>query len=164
MLRVASALISKADRRTSVRLSLVGELTSCEPKSLPITSNKTTTPLWVLLFYWRIDRDWLRRNFGSSLRSPACFRLPEPCCQTLYSRVQTPAFSRIYTKTPHKVGFRCKWRIDRDSNPGYPLEVYTISNRAPSTTRPSIHFISFINLIKYILFCNKFFIFFIMWL
>ena len=100
----------------------------------------------------------------TSLRSSAYFRLPEPCFRTTFSRVQTPAFSRIYTKTPHKAGFRCKWRIDRDSNPGYPLEVYTISNRAPSTTRPSIHFISFINLIKYILFCNKFFIFFIMWL
>ena len=138
MLRVTSALISKADRRTSVRLSLVGELTSREPKFLPISSNKKTTPQGCCWVYWRIEWDWLRRNIGSSLRSPAYFRLPEPCFRTTFSRVQTPAFSRIYTKTPHKAGFRCKWRIDRDSNPGYPLEVYTISNRAPSTTRPSI--------------------------
>ena len=79
--RVASALIGEADRHTSVWLSLVGELTFREPKSLPITSNKKTTPLRVLLFYWRIE-----------------------------------------------------W----DSNSRYPLEVHTISNRAPSTTRPSI--------------------------
>ena len=55
--RVASALIGGADRHTSVWLSLVGELTFRELKSLPITSNKKTTPLRVLLFYWRIDRE-----------------------------------------------------------------------------------------------------------
>src|SRR5712675_2170318 len=29
----------------------------------------------------------------------------------------------------------------RDSNPRYPLEVYTLSRRAPSTTRTSLHYI-----------------------
>jgi hypothetical protein len=28
----------------------------------------------------------------------------------------------------------------RDSNPRYPLEVYTLSRRAPSTTRTSLHY------------------------
>jgi hypothetical protein len=30
------------------------------------------------------------------------------------------------------------WRRLRDSNPRYPLEVYTLSRRAPSTTRTSL--------------------------
>ena len=33
---------------------------------------------------------------------------------------------------------RKRWRTDRDSNPGY-LAVYTLSKRAPSATRPSVH-------------------------
>ena len=45
----------------------------------------------------------------------------------------------IHNKTRHKGGLSCKWRIEWDSNPRYPLGVHTISNRAPSTTRPSIH-------------------------
>ena len=31
------------------------------------------------------------------------------------------------------------WRRERDSNPRDPCEVYAISSRAPSTTRPSLH-------------------------
>ena len=55
------------------------------------------------------------------------------------SRVQIRQSSSFTTKPCIAAGLSCKWRIDRDSNPGYPLGVYTISNRAPSTTRPSIH-------------------------
>ncbi len=55
------------------------------------------------------------------------------------SRVQIRQSSSFTTKPRIAAGLSCKWRIDRDSNPGYPLGVYTISNRAPSTTRPSIH-------------------------
>ncbi len=32
-----------------------------------------------------------------------------------------------------------KWRRDRDSNPGDPFGAYTLSRRAPSTARPSLH-------------------------
>ncbi len=39
-------------------------------------------------------------------------------------------------KPGHNPGLN--WRIERDSNPRYALGVHTISNRAPSTTRPSI--------------------------
>ena len=32
-----------------------------------------------------------------------------------------------------------KWRRDRDSNPGYAINVHTLSRRAPSTARTSLH-------------------------
>ncbi len=32
-----------------------------------------------------------------------------------------------------------KWRTEWDSNPRYPLGVHTISNRAPSASRSSVH-------------------------
>lgn len=34
----------------------------------------------------------------------------------------------------------CLTRRERDSNPRYPFEVYTLSRRAPSTTRTPLHY------------------------
>ena len=34
------------------------------------------------------------------------------------------------------------WRRDRDLNPGYAINVNTISSRAPSATQPSLHAVS----------------------
>ena len=67
------------------------------------------------------------------------------------------AYSNIYKKTHRKGGSFCKWRIGRDSNPRYPLEVHTISNRAPSTTRPPIRK-TVLKLYYSNPFCNKFFL------
>ena len=33
---------------------------------------------------------------------------------------------------------KCEWRTDRDSNPGYPFGVYSLSRGALSTTQPSV--------------------------
>ena len=38
----------------------------------------------------------------------------------------------------------CNWRRERDSNPRYALDAHTISNRAPSTTRPSLQTVLYI--------------------
>ncbi len=40
---------------------------------------------------------------------------------------------------PHLGFAMCKWRTGRDSNPRYGVTVYTLSRRAPSTTRPPVH-------------------------
>ena len=45
-------------------------------------------------------------------------------------------------KTQTKKEYDCTpflWRIDWGSNPGYAINIHTSSNRAPSTTQPSIH-------------------------
>ena len=40
------------------------------------------------------------------------------------------------------------WRTEGDSNPRYALNVYTLSRRAPSTTRPPVRCASFLNLLR----------------
>ena len=47
---------------------------------------------------------------------------------------------RAYKKAREYVnsGLFC-WRRDRDLNPGYAINVNTISSRAPSATQPSLH-------------------------
>ena len=39
------------------------------------------------------------------------------------------------TKKPRDAGLFCIWRRERDSNPRYAINVYTLSRRAPSATR-----------------------------
>ncbi len=59
------------------------------------------------------------------------------------------------------------WRREWDLNPRYPYEVHTISNRAPSTPRTSLHLANlFFNVVNYIsisvvlqMFVDSFFIF-----
>ena len=80
---------------------------------------------------------------------PAYFRLPAPCSQTLSSEGSNPNLYSLFTTKLPRGEFCCKWRIERDSNPRYALDVHTISNRAPSTTRPSIQ-----GDILFILFCG----------
>ena len=55
-------------------------------------------------------------------------------------KTQTLAFARVMSLLKDVMGSRktSSWRRDRDSNPGY-LAVYTLSKRAPSATRPSLH-------------------------
>src|SRR5699024_7599648 len=41
-------------------------------------------------------------------------------------------------KSPWKQGLFEYWRTERDTNPRYAMNVYTLSRRAPSTTRPPV--------------------------
>ena len=63
-------------------------------------------------------------------------------------------YSSSYKKAPFRVSF-CNWRTEWDSNPRYPLGVHTISNRAPSASRSSVHrscfYIAFLYLASVIL-------------
>ncbi len=90
---------------------------------------------------WRIERDYSAfAPFTAALAymPPAYFRLPAPCSHTLSSEGSNPNLYSLFTTKLPRGEFCCKWRIERDSNPRYALDVHTISNRAPSTTRPSI--------------------------
>ncbi len=69
---------------------------------------------------------------------PAYFRPPFACSRTIFFEGSNPPLPFKYDKTLRLEGLYYKWRIERDSNPRYALDVHTISNRAPSTTRPSI--------------------------
>ena len=46
----------------------------------------------------------------------------------------------LFVKIKNPVTFRLRdfWRRERDLNPRYAINVHTISNRAPSTTQPSL--------------------------
>ena len=59
-------------------------------------------------------------------------------CQT--DRAATPLYSG-YKKTG-KSRFLYIWRRERDSNPRYAINVYTLSRRAPSATQPSLQIVS----------------------
>ena len=101
---------------------------------------------------WRIERDYSAfAPFTAALAymPPAYFRLPAPCSQTLSSEGSNPNLYSLFTTKLPRGELCCKWRIERDSNPRYALDVHTISNRAPSTTRPSIQ-----GDILFILFCG----------
>ena len=96
-----------------------------------------------LVCKWRIEWDWQKTflKFFMSLRrrkggdTPVS---PAPPCRTHFYREFSSLTLLYTTKTRHKGGLVCKWRIEWDSNSRYALGVHTISNRAPSTTRPSI--------------------------
>ena len=111
-----------------------------------LSSSYTTKPRTRQGFLVNGGQSWdcPRRRFACSflrahslrltgVLSPA-FRLSSPH----FPVGSHPSILIIYNKTPHRAGFSCKWRIEWDLNPRYPLGVHTISNRAPSTTRPSI--------------------------
>lgn len=57
-------------------------------------------------------------------------------CRTLYSDSH-PSYPSKYKKTAYW-RFFCIWRRERDSNPRYAINVYTLSRRAPSATQPSL--------------------------
>ena len=60
-------------------------------------------------------------------------------CRTLLSGSH-PLYSG-YKKTG-KSRFLYIWRRERDSNPRYAINVYTLSRRAPSATQPSLQIVS----------------------
>ena len=45
----------------------------------------------------------------------------------------------FFKSETEQLNSKTKWRRERDSNPRYPVRVYTLSRRAPSTTRPPLH-------------------------
>lgn len=70
--------------------------------------------------------------------------LASPSPQTL--NLTFPAFPPDTKKTLGLSVFLLKWRTEWDSNPRYPLGVHTISNRAPSASRSSVHCTALYNL------------------
>ena len=110
------------------------------PYSSSLMQNPTTKV--GLVCKWRIEWDWQKTflKFFMSLRrrkggdTPVS---PAPPCRTHFYREFSSLTLSHTTKPTLKVGF-VVWRIEWDSNSRYALGVHTISNRAPSTTRPSI--------------------------
>ena len=104
--------------------------------------NKNASTREAFSFRWRIRRDRFERR---------CLRRSHPC-RALRPRASRPnsALGRVCrTRGVVHTAYPCKikkgpvwalfkfWRRRRDSNPRY-VAVYTLSRRAPSTTRPPL--------------------------
>ncbi len=61
------------------------------------------------------------------------------------ARLLIPTQLRINEKAPanYAGAFSFIWRRERDSNPRYAINVYTLSRRAPSATQPSLQIVVF---------------------
>ena len=102
-------------------------------------------------FYWRRVGDSLlqcsRHSFFAmcvpfALRRSS-LKSTEINCRFFNALVKIPNV-KFALKKPEKSGFFACWRRVRDLNPSYPCGVNTISNRAPSTTQPTLHFHSYV--------------------
>ena len=76
-------------------------------------------------------------------------------CRT--ARLLIPTQLRINKKAPanYAGAFLFIWRRERDSNPRYAINVYTLSRRAPSATQPSLQIVVFFRRLSKLLIINQ---------
>ncbi len=98
-------------------------------------------PVWALFKFWRRRRDYSEQPLGCS--DPSGFPATAARCQMLLEshlvepRVLIPLVYALIKNASTKEALLIRWRRGRDSNPRY-VAVYTLSRRAPSTTRPPL--------------------------
>ena len=103
--------------------------------------NKNASTREALLFRWRRGRDYSEQPVGRS--DPSGFPAAAARCQMLLEshlvepRVLIPLVYSLIKNASTKEALLIRWRRGRDSNPRY-VAVYTLSRRAPSTTRPPL--------------------------
>ncbi len=73
------------------------------------------------------------------------------------ARLLIPTQLRINEKAPanYAGAFSFIWRRERDSNPRYAINVYTLSRRAPSATQPSLQIFVFFRRLSKLLTINQ---------
>ena len=102
-----------------------------------MTISQITKPPQGRLFHvWLRSRDYLGRR---ALAASQCLRqfkfVPDEFVEPRFSSsLSIP----LHIKKPPQGRLFHVWRRERDSNPRYAINVYTLSRRAPSATQPSL--------------------------